>query len=402
MKVLWLCNLVIPELCDEFGFRKPVVGGWLTGMWDAMKQDSQYELAICIPIKDAGRAKDGKFENYKYYSFQWQEDCDGSTNQIDRFIEILEDFNPDIVHIWGTEYIHTNSMIEACIHKGIIERVLINIQGLLHKYTEDYQFGLSSDYSDSILESMILRQKYEIDSLSKVYNVSGRTEWDKNCVKKINPKINYYHCGEILRSSFYGNSSWDYNNCDKHTILVSQANYCLKGFHLIIKHLADLFKEYPDLKVKVCGKSPIDGISNYSQIMERLIKEYNLEDVISFIGLRSEQEMLEEYLKANVFLSTSLIENSSNSVCEALSVGLPVVSSNVGGMSSIIENGSNGLLYPLGKEEKAIEYIKKIFEQKNIAESLRKNAINSSQKLNGKQECSNTLKSIYSSIYCNE
>lgn len=399
---MWLCNLVIPELCDEFGFREPVVGGWLTGMWDEIKLDSQYELAICIPIKDENRAKDGKFENYKYYSFQWQEDCDGISSQIHRFIEIIEDFNPDVIHIWGTEYIHTYSMVMACINKGIIERVLINIQGLLHKCTECYQFGLGSDYSDSILESMILRRKYEIDSLSKVYNVSGRTEWDKNCVKKINPEITYYHCGEILRNSFYRNANWDYDKCDKHTILISQANYSLKGFHLIIRHLADLFQEYPDLMVRVCGKSPMDGVSDYGKIIERLIKEYNLENVVLFVGLKSEQEMLEEFLKANVFLSTSLIENSSNSVCEALSVGLPVVASNVGGMSSIIENGSNGLLYPLGEEERAVEQIKRIFEDKSIASRLSRNEMISSQKLNGRQECINTLKSIYDSIYYNK
>lgn len=400
MKILWLCNLVLPELCAEFGFKKPFAGGWLSGMWNELKKDSRYELAICIPIKDAARVKDGNYEGYKYFSFQWQGECDGQNEQIKRFREIIRNFNPDIIHIWGTEYIHTNSMLKACDDEKIIEKALINIQGLLYKYTECYKWGLDSDYSDTTYESMIARQEYELDSLRMAQYVSGRTEWDKEGALQINPNVKYYHCGEILRDSFYKNLRWDYTTCKKHTILISQANYPIKGFHLAIKSLAKLKIEYPNLEVRVCGQSPMGKEDCYSEIISGLINSYEMNEVIKFVGPKSEQEMLVEYLNANVFLSPSVIENSSNSVCEALSLGVPIVSSCVGGMESIIEDSCNGLLYNLEDEEKAVEEIRMILENKDVAEHLSKNAIISSTRLNGKKECSDTLKSIYSSIYC--
>lgn len=399
MKILWLCNIVLPELCPVFGFRTPYAGGWLSGMWNELKKDSEYELAVCIPIKDEIYAKDGKYNGYKYYSFQWKGECEGQEVQISRFKEILDEFNPDIIHIWGTEYIHTNSMIKACQNKGMIERVIVNIQGILYKCTEKYTYGLREGYTDKILESMQKRQKYEIESLKVISNVSGRSEWDKASVLQINSELNYYHCGEILRESFYNGMKWNYDSCEKYTILISQASYPIKGLHMVIKYLAELKNRYPVLKVKVCGKSPLDEDNEYGHIISELIVEYNMESVISFIGVQSEQDILEEYLNANVFLSPSLIENSSNSVCEALTLGVPVVSSRVGGTDSIIDNSNNGLMYDLGEEIKIVDYISQIFENKLLANKLSNNAIRSSKKLNGKQKCRDELKSIYNTLY---
>ena len=132
-----------------------------------------------------------------------------------------------------------------------------------------------------------------------------------------------------------------------------------------------------------------------------MIKENDLENTIVFIGPQSEKEMLKEYLTANVFLSSSIIENSSNSICEAISLGVPVVASCVGGTKSIVKNLNNGYLYSLGDEEKAVEYIKMIFENRNIAETLSLNEIKTSKKINDKNKCSESLKTIYNAIFYN-
>ena len=401
VRLLWLCNIVLPELSDEFGFKKPYAGGWLSGMWNELKKDSRDEMGICVPIKDYSRAKDGTYNNYKYYSFQWQGECDGQDEQIERFKQIIVDFNPDIIHIWGTEYIHANSMIKACKEMNIVEKVLINIQGLLYKCTECYKFGLDLSYSDATIESMEKKQKYEIEDLLMVQYISGRTDWDKESVLHINPKLKYYHCGEILREIFYDNYYWKYDTCDKYTILISQANYPLKGLHLILKPLGMLAKEYPMLKIRICGENPIDNKKIYGKIIQEMIKENDLENTIVFIGPQSEKEMLKEYLTANVFLSSSIIENSSNSICEAISLGVPVVASCVGGTKSIVKNLNNGYLYSLGDEEKAVEYIKMIFENRNIAETLSLNEIKTSKKINDKNKCSESLKTIYNAIFYN-
>ena len=58
----------------------------------------------------------------------------------------------------------------------------------------------------------------------------GRTDWDEACTKEINPKVQYHFCNESLRDSFYS-GSWEYQNCEKHSIFMSQAATPIKGLH---------------------------------------------------------------------------------------------------------------------------------------------------------------------------
>ena len=78
MRVLWVCNVVIPEISDEFGFKRRNVGGWLSGMWNQIRKNPQINLGICVPIIDYEKMKDGitKYNN-KYYSYKWQNQIEG-------------------------------------------------------------------------------------------------------------------------------------------------------------------------------------------------------------------------------------------------------------------------------------------------------------------------------------
>ena len=80
--------------------------------------------------------------------------------------------------------------------------------------------------------------------------------------------------------------------------------------------------------------------------------------------------MKQRYLKSNVFVSASSIENSSNSVAEAMLLGVPIVSSFVGGCTSLIEHGVNGLLYQADAPYMLAYYICKIFDDKDTASSI--------------------------------
>lgn len=73
---------------------------------------------------------------------------------------------------------------------------------------------------------------------------------------------------------------------------------------------------------------------------KRFKKTKNLE----FIGRLSAKEIVEEMKKSDLFIYTSMIENSSNAVQEAMLIGMPIVIAASGGLSSLIENGQSGLL----------------------------------------------------------
>ena len=399
MRVLWLCNIVLPELSDEFDINKSNIGGWLSGMWSELKKYGKFELAICTPLKDEFRMKDGIHDGYQFYSFKMQSDIEGYYDQVMRFKEILSDYEPEIIDIWGTEYIHTRAMIEACKLIGLNNRVLLNIQGILHLYIKNYMYGVEESTDTYLLDSMIRRSSYEVSSIKNVKYVCGRTDWDRAAVCRINKKIQYFHCGEILRDIFYEKSvKWTYKKCNKHSIFISQANYPIKGLHTIIEELGQLGIEYSDLQIRVGGIDATKTDTQYGELLKKMINEFGLSEKITFLGMLDMKQMYDEYLRANVFLSPSIVENSSNSICEALMVGTPVVSSYVGGIPSIITHTKEGFLYSLQEPYMSFYYIKMIFDNQDIAESVSKKGIEKAMKYNNRHKCVNTLKQIYKYI----
>ena len=108
--------------------------------------------------------------------------------------------------------------------------------------------------------------------------------------------------------------------------------------------------------------------------------------------------MKDQYLKANVFVCSSALENSSNSVAEAMLLGVPVIASDVGGMRDIISDGKDGVLYQHESErDLQLNIIKALKDNKKAAflgENAKKHA---GIKYNRKENLKALLK-IYSEI----
>lgn len=411
MRVLWLCNIVIPELCEEFGLNKTNFGGWLTGMWQELKKKKDIELGICLPIIDEFRRKDGKKDNYMYFSFPFHGEENISTVQEKCFGEILEKFIPDIIHIWGTEYHHTWAMVQACKKRDLQKNIVINIQGLLSFCHPLYEFGLPTEviydnlYGKTIREetrNFINRSKLEVSALENVFHVIGRTDWDQYCVARLS-KAQYHKCGEILREIFYEDRrTWQADNCERHSIFISQAGYPIKGLHLVLESIYRLKKKYTDLKIFIAGADLYTKGTMYAHYIRTEIEKYNLKGTICFTGPLSDAEMYNYYLKSNIFLSASTEENSPNSICEAMCVGTPVVASYVGGVSSIISHGESGFLYPLTETYMLECYVEKIFEDDALAERFSNNGKKVSEQFNNKKDIVERTINIYEFIKTKE
>ena len=66
------------------------------------------------------------------------------------------------------------------------------------------------------------------------------------------------------------------------------------------------------------------------------------------MGRRSAEDVAQQLLESDIYVHTSRIDNSPNGLCEAMILGLPVVSTNVGGVPSLLEHGRQGILVPPG------------------------------------------------------
>jgi glycosyltransferase involved in cell wall biosynthesis len=111
-----------------------------------------------------------------------------------------------------------------------------------------------------------------------------------------------------------------------------------------------------------CG----DGVE--FNIIKKLVIKQGLEKKISFLGLRRD---LPTIMKCtDIFLSTSHREGMSNSILEAMASGLPVVVTNVGGNSEIVENRESGFLVPVGATCQIISAIEKLIDSPSLRKEM--------------------------------
>lgn len=415
MKILWVCNIVLPLFCHEYGIKANNLGGWMSGMLKELESYKDLDVALCFPIRDESRRKNGIVGEHRYYSLDASNDSgnyDGRGSGI--FEEIVEDYRPEIIHLWGTEFNHSRMVMEVCKKLGIENKAIIDIQGLVSVYAKHFTTGIdeSSIYRKNKFDKCIYdekqnfidRGKNEIFDIENVSWVSGRTDWDEICAKQINPKVHYFKCHRILREEFYKqNDYWDISKIERYTIFVSQGTYSIKGLHFLIRALPLVKTFYPDVKVRVAGVSPLADIGGdmmpYGIYIKEQIEQFEVGDNIEFIGHIDANEMINCYLNSHVSVSPSNVENPSNSICEAMYIGTPIIASFVGGCSEVIQNGIDGILYPNDAEYMLAGYICKVFGDDDYATRLSKNEMESARNRHNPQKLGQTMYNNYLTMY---
>ena len=183
---------------------------------------------------------------------------------------------------------------------------------------------------------MSIRAKRERDILLSSTNIIGRTDWDKRVTRLLAPNSKYFVGNEILRPTFY-NVTWskqEYNKCIQIVTIISSGLY--KGLETIVK-TAEMLKRHTKLNFKwiVVGQEESENLPKITKKWLRIeYKELN----ISLVGSKNEKELCNILLESDIYCHTSHIENSTNSVCEAMLIGMPIITGFVGGTDSIINN----------------------------------------------------------------
>ncbi len=410
MKILWLINIKLPTVSDYYKEEKTNSGGWLVTLSRLVPE--KYELVIVYP--DFVNRK-VNIDDVAYYGSITGDEEKQILKMKSHYMDILDKEKPDVIHIWGTEHLQSYAMTLAAKETGFLNKVIVSIQGMVSYYSLHYMAGLPkcvTEYPslrdivrvDSLKQQMKkMKEKGETEKklLKDVSHVIGRTSWDYNCTRLINPNLIYHKNNEILRQEFYRHE-WSFENCEKHTIFVSQAQYPIKGFHILLEAMNYLKIRYPDIKVVVAGSTnPLGtGIrsTRYQKYLFHLSKKYSLLEHIKYVGSLEEKEMCAQYLKAHVFVCPSVIENSPNSVGEAMLLGMPIVASYVGGTSNMLIDTVEGFLYPFEEAYMLAGYICRIFEDCNLAEQLGAHAKIHANKTHNVEKNFRDLQNIYADI----
>ncbi len=155
-------------------------------------------------------------------------------------------------------------------------------------------------------------------------------------------------------------------------------NFCRfsaqKNIPLLLKAFKLLHDEYPEYKLTVYGGAVTDEEETCMQECKQLVVELGLESSVSFPGFCN--NVHEKIVDAAMFVSSSDFEGLSNSMIEAMAIGLPVVCTDcpAGGASYMIEDGVNGLLTPVGDVESLYRAMRRVVEDSELAEKMASNA----------------------------
>ena len=149
-------------------------------------------------------------------------------------------------------------------------------------------------------------------------------------------------------------------------------NFCRlsqqKNIPLLIDAFEMLSEDYPDYTLRVYGEGPEkDNLKAY-------VKEKHLEDKAFIEEFAS--DIHERIKDAAMFVSTSDFEGLSNSMLEAMAIGLPTVCTDCdgGGARMMIEDHVNGLLVPKGDKQAVYHAMKEIVEEETLSDRLSENA----------------------------
>lgn len=402
MRILWFTNTASNYKSNN----KYNGGGWISALENELKKQENIELGICFFYNEEQKIKQKNITYYpikqskKFFSFIPSSKYTDKENNtlIKKFLNVISDFKPDIIHIFGSE------MQFGLIAKYTKTPIVLHIQGILtpclNAYLPPFVSWLTFYFKSSnpllILKGIKERINWtnnsnrEQEIIKNIYNYIGRTTWDYRVIKTLNPHCRYYYGSEILREEFYKPEP---RTLPQQLIIVSTISSPLyKGFDLILKTASILKNNY-----KQTFKWIVFGNINPSFI-ERTVGIYHNDVNIILRGIATANEIKKMILTSTVFMHPSYIDNSPNSICEAQILGCSVIATNVGGIPTLIKDQETGFLVPANDPYQTAYLINELFRDKNKNITIGKNAQKVANKRHDKNNIVIELVSIYKNI----
>lgn len=393
MRVIWITHDVF-DVFYPYVKGKPTRGRpWIVPLFYNIHCQNDIKLAVVTPIID-GEEQRYEIDDIRYYSIRIGKKGNTvamNTATVNRYISVINDFHPDIIHVHGTE------INFGLLRKYVDEKIPIvcSIQGIIPPCYEYLKFSVANIEINRYrsIKNILGRggvnyalkkwKRYghlekEIFGLNQYF--IGRTMWDRAYLAAYNSSATYYHGEELLRSPFY-NANWNLDSCERNRIFVSSSEYPLKGFHVMLKAAEILKKKYPNIKIAAPLSSlrkerskPLDFLisEDYSNYLKKEITRLGLEKNVELMQNLSAEEMANEFKKAHVFALPSFLENSPNALGEALMIGTPTVVAPVGGVTSIVEDEKSTLFFPSGDYVMLAYQIERLFSNEKLALQLSK------------------------------
>lgn len=406
MKVLWVVNIPMPAVVRRHGMGPVSSGGWLDTLASEL---SSVQLVVVHCSHRYARHERLVEGGVTYHSLPASISEIVGANpgaMLSRLSRIIRQERPDIADIHGTEYAFGQVTPRAGVP------VVVTMQGFVSEVWKTARSSLHFSLHrrgrpdlDAIrlkvramlreYPFMYLRARSErrVFSLNRFY--LGRTEYDKQQMEKTAPPgSRYFFVPRILRAPFY-QAEWKRDSHSTKTIFHCGRLTQYKGTDLLVGALSKLRARGVDVKLRIAGDASDRLWFGY---LQTLVQRLGLGECVTFLGYQGAEALAEELSKASVYAHTSYVDNSPNSLAEAMCVGAPCVATRVGGIPTVIDDGRDGLLFEPGNEQSLVDVLNRVLSEPQLSIRLGMAARDKSRERHRAEDIAEAMMNVYQTV----
>lgn len=420
MKALWVTASPLGPSARILGVAAGTSGGWVQTIYEETAPEKRLHLDFLCFSKSVKRGEirtAESAEGEKVYCLNMPgvpfgvEPSETLRKQVETVIAAVK---PDIIQIWGTETVVQNVVASCAAH---IPKVVF-LQGLIGVHARYYggrldSIGLKMHRRPGELIRFLARKRqfarqadFEKKELREAERIIIDNDFLLSYCRSVKPDIQTYRY-RLNPNRIFEQYEWSIDKCRRHRIFTVFGGGPDKGLHQLIRAAAIVKESFPDLQIIIPGvfhtdergKLRDDGVlSPYERFMKSLIKKLNLDDNVIFCGRMSPEGMAKQLVGSHCFVNPSVMETHAGSLREAMTVGVPSVSTYCGSVGEFLQEGITGWLYRYEEHEVLAFKLKKLFDDNELAVRAGKAAREEMRLLRDAARRSESLFGIYNEI----
>lgn len=156
------------------------------------------------------------------------------------------------------------------------------------------------------------------------------------------------------------------SNVERKRLIWLRAFQTIYNPTLAPRMLAILCERHPDVHLTMVGAT----LDETRIATERVAEDLGVRDRITFLGAVPKTQVARHLRDADVFINTTNVDNMPVSVIEAMALGLPIVSTNVGGIPHLLSDGTDALLVPPDDPRAFADAVSRLFTAPAMAATL--------------------------------
>lgn len=393
MRVLWLAPYPLQALTDHLLTRQPLPAG--TGMWllhlsRALAKQEGIELHVLTFTHRIAQDQHFQSHGIQFHVVRYGFPLFGKGpslfhfNRLTRYrslltsIErIIQTVRPDLVHAHGTEEAYSL----AALNSGLPS--VTSIQGIVHEINR-------------VAPTLEFRLQLPIERvcLEQTRHFGCRTGWDSAVVHRFNPAAHIHYMPEAINPLYFQTPR---QPIASPTVTFVGTLVDRKGIVVLLRAMPRIVAEVPDVIFTIIGT----GNPAYVRSLHLEAEQQGIAGRITWLGRQEPTAIAAELARSSVYVLPTFMDNSPNSLCEAMAMGLPVISTEVGGVPSLIEPDETGLLVPVDDAARLAEAIVRVLTDAPLARRLAEQARLTAERRNYPTSVAETTVNVYRTIVTN-